>query len=537
MNELNNILRDKLQNYKPEAPKSVLSNVKSYYPKNKSFIPREIIITTSIISIFVLTYFVLNNYLNKEKYLELTIAEQNISENYHHNSKETTLGIINDNTQNKAIFRSNQTKKLEEHNKQVDYIRKKENIFEHNSITVCGNYYLLPLKLDFNKLVLPEFLQLKEDKDGNINLYSEKGGFYDIVYQSITDKTIYADTMHIVFISHPVPDYKILEDIKCPEDVLLVYLKTDEDIKLYWDTDNGIITDNQDYTYSIKWLDSGKKSPQIITETPDCHYVTEFDVFIPEPIEYGYTSTSSYCNSNNGSITIKNINYFDSEISLDNKKSLTGEFKNLSSGNYTLNINYNSSCLHQEKIIIYDSLSIKSDFDFRRDFSNTNRISFINNTKLDNEAYQFNPEINFSWYIDNIVFSDSDNPTYEFIESGEYEISLKAYYDSKCYDIYSEIITIEGEELLIPNIFTPNDDGIDDVFIVNSTETLKSFHGIISSRTGELVFEWKNIKEGWDGRIKGINKASEGVYFYLIRAETANGKILEKKGTVQLVRE
>jgi gliding motility-associated-like protein len=85
-------------------------------------------------------------------------------------------------------------------------------------------------------------------------------------------------------------------------------------------------------------------------------------------------------------------------------------------------------------------------------------------------------------------------------------------------------ISVDQSILHIPNVFTPNDDGINDNFMVES-KSLKYISVEVFSRSGlkvysffgegELLREWK----GWDGNVNVSSvKASPGVYFYLIRA-------------------
>ncbi len=537
MDNIDKILRDKFKNYHAEAPQSVIGNVKSYYPKNKNLIPREITIAVSIVAIIALTYLVLNNFNKQPQNPEIIGLEQNINEDYRHNSKDSSTEINNEKLISEYKIEANKQISSKDYETKSEILRKKDEIFEHGSITICGNHYSLPGNINSENLILPDFLHLKEDKQGLLSIYAEKGGFYDVVYQSLSEKILYTDTMHIVFISHPVPVFNVEQNIECPGDNLIVYLNTPQNVNVTWETDGGVLKNNRNHTYSLEWDKPGKKTLQITTETPECQYITELDIFVPEPLVFSYYTKSSFCNAGNGELLISNLNYENSYFYLNGKKSLTREFKNLKSGNYNLEINYNENCVFEERMVIFDSIKISANFSYRQDFANERRYHFINNTMLDDEAYQFNPYINFIWTVNNKKFSDSDNPVYEFTESGDYNIKLKAYYNDECFDVFSQKISISGGELLIPNIFTPNDDGIDDIFIVSSNKALRSFHGIISSRTGEVIFEWNNISEGWDGKIKGINNASEGVYFYLIRTETVEGKIIEKKGTVQLVRE
>ena len=93
--------------------------------------------------------------------------------------------------------------------------------------------------------------------------------------------------------------------------------------------------------------------------------------------------------------------------------------------------------------------------------------------------------------------------------------------------------TLPPDSMIIPNIFTPNGDGINDKFTYKNQEQW-AFETQVFNRWGELVFDNK-MSENWDGTIKG-NPASSGVYFYMIKATAIkNGKIRVYKGTVTVM--
>ena len=89
-------------------------------------------------------------------------------------------------------------------------------------------------------------------------------------------------------------------------------------------------------------------------------------------------------------------------------------------------------------------------------------------------------------------------------------------------------------QIYIPNVFTPNDDGINDVFNVIGDE-LSAFSMNIYDRWGERVFESQDINKGWDGTYRG-EKAMNGVFIYLIHYTDSNNKRQFAKGTVTLIR-
>ncbi len=77
------------------------------------------------------------------------------------------------------------------------------------------------------------------------------------------------------------------------------------------------------------------------------------------------------------------------------------------------------------------------------------------------------------------------------------------------------ITTADCNAPYIPNAFTPNGDGISDVFKVYGNDITK-FELIIISRSGQIVYTSKNINEGWDGNSKG-SPALTGIYVYTLK--------------------
>ncbi|UCG27106.1 MAG: gliding motility-associated C-terminal domain-containing protein [Bacteroidales bacterium] len=90
-------------------------------------------------------------------------------------------------------------------------------------------------------------------------------------------------------------------------------------------------------------------------------------------------------------------------------------------------------------------------------------------------------------------------------------------------------------KVFIPNAFTPNGDGKNDVFRPVLTFTPEDFTLIIRNRWGNNLFETKDPGTGWDGTIGGGRLAPEGIYIYYIRIIADEGEIIEKNGHVSLV--
>lgn len=103
-------------------------------------------------------------------------------------------------------------------------------------------------------------------------------------------------------------------------------------------------------------------------------------------------------------------------------------------------------------------------------------------------------------------------------------------------DTITVIGTIGDGVIFVPNSFTPGDDGLNDVFRAQGTDII-SFHLTIFDRWGELIFETKNLKEGWDGYYKG-NLVKQDVYVWIMDYKTAcdEKKVHRRKGIVSVAR-
>jgi gliding motility-associated-like protein len=88
--------------------------------------------------------------------------------------------------------------------------------------------------------------------------------------------------------------------------------------------------------------------------------------------------------------------------------------------------------------------------------------------------------------------------------------------------------------LWIPNSFTPNGDGLNDIFKPKTLAELENYTMLIFNRWGQLIFESNDLKKGWDGKYKG--KLLEfGVYTYRIEAtekDTTEKKVFSGRVTL-----
>ena len=143
-----------------------------------------------------------------------------------------------------------------------------------------------------------------------------------------------------------------------------------------------------------------------------------------------------------------------------------------------------------------------------------------------------------------------EDTEYTFTESGTFHVILKTRLEQDGEELADQtiIITIPESRLEFPNAFSPNDDGINDIFAAkgakilgdaaNSTDGYKSivkFKAIIVNRWGQKLYEWTDIDGGWDGKHNGT-PVKDGVYFVQVTAKGADGKDYHIRKDVNLMR-
>ncbi|MCX6290681.1 MAG: gliding motility-associated C-terminal domain-containing protein [Bacteroidetes bacterium] len=97
------------------------------------------------------------------------------------------------------------------------------------------------------------------------------------------------------------------------------------------------------------------------------------------------------------------------------------------------------------------------------------------------------------------------------------------------------IVTDDVDKPVLPNVFTPNGDGVNDKLVLK-TVNLKSMEVIVYDRKGKKIYSWNSLNGEWDGRLTDGSEAKEGSYFYTLKAETMEGKICIAQSSLQLYR-
>lgn len=151
-----------------------------------------------------------------------------------------------------------------------------------------------------------------------------------------------------------------------------------------------------------------------------------------------------------------------------------------------------------------------------------NPIRILEPVRLTNISDSTNQITHWQWEIDEIEESESTNYTHRFFKSGNYTISLIAYTHPQCADTATHSLEVNND-VFIPNAFSPNGDGINDIYLVDFDLPL-----IIVNRWGQEIYEGT---KGWDGTYNG-KEMSPGTYFYILTLPDGT----TRKGPVTLMR-
>lgn len=207
----------------------------------------------------------------------------------------------------------------------------------------------------------------------------------------------------------------------------------------------------------------------------------------------------------------------------------SGTFTGLPGGTYFILLEDANGCITSQTVTLSSPVTPFADFstDVTYGFVPL-AVNFTNNSV---------GAVSYTWSFGPAgASSTQQDPLYTYNSAGTYTVLLIAA-DGICSDSAFATIQVEGEPgLMVPNIFTPNNDGVNDFFYAQP-KGIRTLEGTIYNRYGEIVYHWEGPEGGWDGRtIPAGIPCSDGVYFYVITAIDVNGETIEEKGTVQLVR-
>lgn len=243
------------------------------------------------------------------------------------------------------------------------------------------------------------------------------------------------------------------------------------------------------------------------------------------------TTVTATCGNADGSITAGAVTGGSSPFTYSlngGAAQSSAAFSGLTSGSYLLMVTDAAGCSFSQTVNVGSILGVNAAFT-----ANPSSGSSPLTVDLTNGS---NGATGYIWDFGDGSSSVLTNPSVIYTVNGTYVITLVAYNGSfACSDTTTITINVFDQAMMVvPNVFTPNGDTRNDVFVVQSTG-IKELNGTIYNRWGKKIAEWSGSPTlGWDGKING-NAAEDGTYYYVIKATGFDEKEYDAAGFLQLI--
>lgn len=261
----------------------------------------------------------------------------------------------------------------------------------------------------------------------------------------------------------------------------------------------------------------------------------------PEPDTI--VTTNAVCGSQLGTLSITpNYHNYGYNYNIGNGTTTDTSITNILPGTYTLTTIDDAGCTFQSNFTITEVNPVTANFSTQTatsSFIAPLYVNFNNNTT---------GATNYTWYFPTTT-TNTCNTNYTFTEAGTYTVTLIAYNNlQQCSDTATKVIIVLPQDtagIFILNVFSPNGDGVNDMFEVRiKNAELELFE--IYDRWGVVIIKNEELKINsnglisWSGRTTSGIECSAGTYFYVIKIKVdekySKEGIKEYKGFITLVR-
>jgi gliding motility-associated-like protein len=170
----------------------------------------------------------------------------------------------------------------------------------------------------------------------------------------------------------------------------------------------------------------------------------------------------------------------------------------------------------------------------------TNPIIIISGGSAQINMTYTGPIVNYSWLpAQNLDCTDCPQPVANPPRTTDYAVQVRDRFGCKNSSNVTVKVVCGAQNFFIPNTFSPNGDGVNDIFYLRGSGLFRINSLMIFNRWGEVVFEKKNLSindplGGWDGTYRG-KKAKPDVYIYQVEIVCGNGETIKYAGNVALI--
>jgi gliding motility-associated-like protein len=272
-----------------------------------------------------------------------------------------------------------------------------------------------------------------------------------------------------------------------------------------------------------------------ITDDIGCTNTAGTTVMVVQPEKVTLTPDTSVCRGNSIKLQAAGASIYawiDNLSGLSDPKSATTLVQPPVSATYTVTGSDVYSCFTDTATVNIQVLPVPS-------VNAGPDIEVMAGTQVQLSAAGSSDVIKWSWTPTTYLScSDCAEPTCNAISQTQYAVKVRNGVGCDASDTILVKMECEESKVAIPNAFTPNGDGNNDVFIIKGISIVK--HLVIFDRNGEKVFERNNFiaadrSSCWNGNFNG-HAAPTGIYVYFVEMQCPLGGSFTRKGTVVLIR-
>ena len=310
-------------------------------------------------------------------------------------------------------------------------------------------------------------------------------------------------------------------------------------INHFWDFGDGSISNNQNKTHAFP--SAGKYNVKYVVSTADgCRdSIIQQVIIFPKP-KANFSDQAPQCLMNN-KFTFLSTSSFDpssnANLNWDFGNGMTATGANVShsynkEGSYlvTLTISAGSSSCSdkiQKQVVVNPQPDAVIHSDGPVIFCKGESV-LLNVPKVAGHTYQ--------WFLGGSAITGATQDTLRVNKEGVYTVNVQSVFGCKSSSATPVNVLIPCEaSIWLPDIFTPNGDGINDILmpVLPGIKKFRCFK--IYNRWGQLIFESREKSKGWDGTYLGKAQPIE-TYVWQIEGEDTAGKVYTKSGLFSLIR-
>lgn len=239
------------------------------------------------------------------------------------------------------------------------------------------------------------------------------------------------------------------------------------------------------------------------------------------------TSTTNGCDSltvkftYNDIVAVTNYKWTFGDGTESNEES--PQHKYTAPGKYTVSVFINNSTTEADikSDLIQIGKTPKSNFTSKDTLGYGSRYLSFNPIVQETAPFDYS----YAWSLSDGATSGTSHFVHQFDTTGKYDVQLIISDTKGCADTISRTLEV-ANKVPVPTVFTPNDDGMHDLFVIEG-DGKTTFSMQIFTRTGLKVFETTAIVLVWDGRTFSGEKVRNGIYYYVLESKDGPQKITQ----------